>query len=83
MENENNLIISAAPHLKSDSSTSKIMWTVVFCLIPAGIWGVYSFGFRSLFIILNTIGAAVLTEFIINKVLKKENSKKELVENEI
>lgn len=74
MENQSELLISSSPHLKSPDSTSSIMWTVAACLVPAGIWGVYVFGLTSLFVLIASIGAAVLAELVMNALLKKENT---------
>jgi electron transport complex protein RnfD len=43
------------------------MISVIICLLPAGIWGVILFGLYSLYVILASVAASVLTEFIINK----------------
>ncbi|MBN2739247.1 MAG: RnfABCDGE type electron transport complex subunit D [Spirochaetales bacterium] len=74
MEGKKNLLMTSSPHLHEGSSTSRIMWTVTACLVPAGAWGVYNFGLTSLWIILVSVGAAVLTEWVITKLLKKEQS---------
>jgi len=49
------LIIETSPHIKSTQTTAKIMWTVVIALLPAGIWGVIVFGFKSLIVLLVTM----------------------------
>jgi Na+-translocating ferredoxin:NAD+ oxidoreductase subunit D len=74
MEKENNLKITSSPHFHSGESTSKIMWSVVICLIPAGAWGVYNFGVQALLVLLVSIGSAMLTEFIITTLLKKKHT---------
>lgn len=47
------------------------MWSVSACLLPAGIWGVVTFGFSSLYILLISIASSVLTEFIITRIQGK------------
>jgi electron transport complex protein RnfD len=74
MEKENNLKITSSPHFHSGESTSKIMWSVVICLIPAGAWGVYNFGLQALLVLFVSIGSAMLTEFIITTLLKKKHT---------
>ena len=65
------LVVSTSPHILSRESTPKIMYTVTASLIPAGIGAVYFFGVRALWIMLIGIFSAVLTEFVIAKMLKK------------
>ena len=72
MEKGNNLYIAPSPHFHYGESTAKIMWSVVICLIPAAGWGVFVFGIQALFILLVSIGSAVLTELIITILIKKK-----------
>ncbi len=44
------LIVSVSPHIKSDETTSRIMWTVSLALMPAMLSGLYFFGLKALFI---------------------------------
>ena len=67
MEEKNKLLVTVSPHISSGMSTSKIMWSVTVCLIPAGAWGVYIFGIGALFVLLASVCSAVLTEFVITK----------------
>jgi electron transport complex protein RnfD len=67
------LIVSTSPHIRSDESVPRIMWTVVISLIPAAAVGCYFFGmrgdgtfsFRPVFVLLGSIAVAVATEAII------------------
>lgn len=68
---DNKLLVSSSPHLFARESVSKIMWTVVISLIPAGIGAVYFFGARALWIIVIGILSAVATEAALQKLLKK------------
>jgi electron transport complex protein RnfD len=47
------------------------MWSVSACLLPAGIWGVVTFGLSSLYILLISIASSVLTEFLITRIQGK------------
>lgn len=47
---EHQLLVSVSPHVKSEETTSRIMWTVSIALLPACLSGVYFFGPRALFI---------------------------------
>jgi len=44
------LIVSVSPHVRSDETTSRIMWTVSIALMPAMLAGVYFFGLKAIFI---------------------------------
>jgi len=63
--------ISSSPHMHSDDSISKIMWTVVLTLMPATIFGVCHFGLTALKILLLGALSAVLFEAAIQKLVKK------------
>lgn len=69
----NSLIVSISPHLhKKDESVSKIMWMVVFSLIPAGIAGVFIFGINALWVIVSAILSALITEAILAVLTKRK-----------
>ncbi|MDP2928312.1 MAG: RnfABCDGE type electron transport complex subunit D [Candidatus Omnitrophota bacterium] len=68
----NNLIVSSSPHIHKQASISRIMWTVVISLIPAGIAGVIIFGLDALWVTLVAVVAAVLTELIFGIWAKKK-----------
>jgi len=55
--------ITTSPQIHRPESTASVMWAVCACLLPAAVWGIYSFGLRSLAVILVSIAAAVLTEY--------------------
>ena len=63
--------VSSSPHIRSKESTSRIMLDVVIALIPAGIASVYFYGVGVLWIMLVSIGSAVLTEYLLQKFMKK------------
>ena len=58
------LIVSASPHIRDRESTAKIMWQVAAALVPAGAWAVYLFGPAVLWVIGLSVGTAVLTEML-------------------
>lgn len=64
-------VIEVSPHMKSTSTTTSIMWAVSFSLLPAALWGVISFGWYSLFVLVVSILSSVLAEAIINFSNKK------------
>ncbi len=63
--------ITTSPQIHRPESTKAIMWSVSACLLPAAVWGIYIFGWRSLAVILVSIAASVLTEFGLGFVSKK------------
>ncbi len=60
--------VSTSPHIHSGVSTKKIMLSVALALAPAAIWGVHVFGTRALVTMCLSIGFALLTEALLNKV---------------
>ncbi len=66
--------VSAAPHNRSTVTTKMIMQDVAIALLPAGIFGVYNFGLHALMVIVMTILACVLTEYIYCKFMKKSST---------
>ncbi len=66
------LIVSIGPHVRTEESTAKIMWTVNAALLPATLMGVYYFGLPAILVIVVSILMAVITEAAMQKLLKKE-----------
>lgn len=63
------LFVSVSPHFKSTDTVSKIMWTVVACLLPPLILSVFIFGFQTLIIALVSVLSCVGTEYVSNRAL--------------
>jgi electron transport complex protein RnfD len=61
--------VTVSPHLHEGSNTARIMISVILCLLPAGAWGVFLFGLYSLYVIMASVAACVLTELIITRLL--------------
>lgn len=66
---EKKFLVSSSPHLFSNDSVPKIMYTVILTLIPAGIGSVYFYGPKALWIILISIASAVAAEALVQKIL--------------
>jgi len=64
------LQISTSPHVVTNLSTDTIMRHVVYALIPAAAYGVFSFGLSALLVMLTATSAAVLTEHFLCKISK-------------
>lgn len=69
-----NLIVSTSPHLHSGASTRKIMLDVLIALSPATVVAVVLFGLKALLLIALSVGTAVLSEFLFNIIIKKEQT---------
>jgi len=59
------LTVSSSPHILNSDTTKKIMWLVTLALMPATVFGVYSFGCSAMFVVLSSIAGAVISEFFI------------------
>ena len=68
----NKLIVSAAPHITSADSTSKIMQRVCIALVPSLIASVIWFGISALIVTAVTVVACVLFEYAYCKLMGRE-----------
>lgn len=69
--------VSSSPHVRSKVSTDKIMLLVVAALMPSTLFGIYNFGFRAAILIIATILSCVVSEFIFDLIVHKENTIKD------
>ena len=65
--------VQLAPHIRSNDSVTKIMRDVLIALAPAVVGSVYFFGMQALIIYLISLVCCVGSEFIFQKVTKKES----------
>lgn len=65
IQSNTSLIVSASPHVRDAESIPRIMWAVVLSLIPAGITGVFTFGYYCLYVVFLSIVTAVVSEIFI------------------
>jgi len=61
------LSIASSPHVRTQETIPRIMWTVNATLIPVAVWGVYMFGVRALIHMIVCCAMAVATEWSIQK----------------
>ena len=66
MENREKLLVTSSPHVRSKNTVQSEMRDVIIALVPAGIAAVYYFGYRALILILASVLACVLSEFLFN-----------------
>ena len=72
--------VSSSPHVRSKVSTDKIMLLVVIALMPSTLFGIYNFGFRAAILIIATILSCVVSEFIFDLIVHKENTINDLLD---
>ena len=62
----------SAPHIRGPLSTEKMMGAIMLALLPAGIHGVWRYGWNVAVIILVTCISALATEVVFQKIAKKQ-----------
>lgn len=67
----NLLTVSGSPHVHGDNSTKKIMYGVVFAMIPALLVSIYFFGMGAIKVTLISVLACIFFEWIIQKYIIK------------
>ncbi len=68
------LTVSSSPHIRHEDTTRSIMGDVIVALLPAAIYGCFLFKLKAVFLLLATVAAAVLAEFLWNIILRKPQS---------
>lgn len=68
------LIVSSSPHFHGKKTTQNIMLDVIIGLCPAMIASVILFGIRAAVLILTSVAAAILSEYLARKVMKREQT---------
>ena len=68
---DKNLIVSVSPHIRTTRSTSTLMLEVILALLPAATVGVICFGLRALILMLVTVAASVLFEYLYTRLAHK------------
>ena len=68
------LVLSSAPHIRTEQSLPAIMWMVVIALLPAAAYSVYLFGLHALMLMLASIIAAVAADTLMQILLKRPRS---------
>lgn len=64
---EKQLIVTVSPHIKSEETVGRIMWSVNISLSPAFVMAVYFFGLKAFFITAVCIITSVLSEYVVQK----------------
>ena len=69
---DNILSVSSSPHIRSRSTTRRIMLDVIIALFPAIVSGVYFFGYRVLVVVIIAVASCVISEYASRKIMKKD-----------
>jgi electron transport complex protein RnfD len=65
------LTVSPSPHIHQEQTISRIMYDVIFAMLPAFVFSIYVFGLGALVVTMTAILSAVLFEYLITKYLLK------------
>lgn len=68
------LHISVSPHFHAPVSVQSIMRDVIISLLPATLAGIIIFGWRALAVVMVCVLTSIGSEFIFNKIMKKEQT---------
>ena len=68
------LNVSSSPHVRSHETTHSIMLDVAIAMLPASAFGVYHFGLHALLVLIVTVAACMLSEYVYEKLMKKPNT---------
>ena len=74
----NKLTVSSSPHIHTSNSTQRIMLDVIIALLPTAVAGTVIFGLGSLLVMGVCVATAVLSEFLFNIIVKKEQTVSDL-----
>ena len=69
-----NLIVSSAPHIVTESDTTRLMGTVILALAPAWVASIYIFGIKALILSVVCVAASVLFEYLYNLIMHKKQT---------
>lgn len=65
------LNVSTSPHVRQRTETATIMRDVVIAMLPMTLYGVYQWGLHAALVVLVTVAAAVLAEYLYQKLMKR------------
>ncbi len=66
------LTVSGSPHIHGELSVKKIMWLVVYAMLPALAVSFYYFGLGAVKVVVTAVAACLFFEWLITKYLLKE-----------
>lgn len=68
------LTVSSSPHIRHEDSSKGIMFDVIISLLPLTVAACIMYGWYSLLLTVVTVVAAVVSEYVCCKVMKRKNS---------
>ena len=71
---EHQLTVTVSPHVKSEETTSRIMWTVSLALLPALLSGFYFFGLKAVFVTALCVMSSIAFEHLYLKIVDKKSA---------
>ncbi|RMF99858.1 MAG: hypothetical protein D6726_12285, partial [Nitrospirae bacterium] len=71
-KNNQELVVTVSPHIRTDVTVSKIMWTVTISLLPAFVMGVYYFGPRAVYVTALCIVGSLFSEYLVERMTGRE-----------
>lgn len=63
------LTVATSPHIRSEETIPKIMWTVILTLLPATLVGIYLFGLPALEVVIISMLISVCVEGLCQKIM--------------
>jgi electron transport complex protein RnfD len=69
-----NLTLSVSPHIRDHMTTRRIMLDVIIALMPALVAAIWIFGARAALIVAVCVATCVFSEWIYEKLMKKQNT---------
>jgi electron transport complex protein RnfD len=66
------LIVSVSPHIKSEETTARIMWSVSISLTPSVLMGAYFFGPRAVLTVFLSVVSSIIFEYLFQRLLQKK-----------
>lgn len=66
--------VSSNPHVRAKATTARIMQYVAIALLPATVFGIFNFGLHALLLVIITVATTVLSEYIYDRAMKKNNT---------
>ncbi len=69
-----NLIVSSAPHIVTESDTTRLMGSVLLALLPALLASIYIFGARALVLAIVCVASSVLFEYLYNLITHQKQT---------
>jgi electron transport complex protein RnfD len=66
------MVLGIWPHVRTETSVNRIMYSVIAALVPSALAGIYLFGWSAIQVILISIATALITEAAMQKMIKQK-----------